>query len=230
MADPIIAGVITSIRRDPQDADAVQVSIGDRLTLTLSLDQLVAAALVVGQVVDESRLAQLIGEQQVRAAYRDAIRRLSQRTQSRAELRAWLERRGHAAAAVCAVLQRVVALELIDDMQLAARWVDARSASRDRGPTALRAELRRRGIAPAMIDEVLGTHAMAHDNDAAVLDAARRGATRYAVATNDARTFVRRLSGWLLRRGFAADAVQRAVAQVWRERRGAGELPVEGID
>jgi len=227
VADAAVAGIVTGIRRDPHDADAVQVVIDGRPALTLSLDQLVASGIAVGQIIDAARLAELIDERRVRLAYRDAVARLSQRAQSHAGLQRWLERRGHAADAVDMALQRVVALGLVDDVQFASRWINERSAVHDRGPTALRAELRRHGIDPAVIDGLLDEHAASHDHDAAVLHAARRGAARYATAATNPQVFGRRLSGWLLRRGFAPAAVHRAVAHVWRERRDAGE-PADG--
>jgi regulatory protein len=224
VSDAAVAGIVTGIRRDPQDADAVQVLIDGRPALTLSLDQLVASAIAVGQAIDASRIAQLSDERHGRLAYRDAIARLSQRAQSHADLQRWLERRGHTADAADAALRRAVALGLVDDVQFASRWINERSAVHDRGPAALRAELRRHGIDPAVTDSLLSEHAAAHGHDAAVLRAARRGAARYATAATDPQTFGRRLSGWLLRRGFAPADVRRAVAQVWREGGYAGEL------
>jgi regulatory protein len=97
----------------------------------------------------------------------------------------------------------------LDDGAFARHWVEARS-QRGYGPARLRAELRARGIAAALIDAALDTHTSASDLDQArALARARLSALR---RTRPERAAAR-LHDYLRRRGYAASVVARVVRE-----------------
>ena len=79
-------------------------------------------------------------------AYDQALRFLGRRDYFRGELVERVVRAGHAAAEAEAAVDRCAALDLIDDVRLARRFVELRMASRGWGPHRLELELRRRGV------------------------------------------------------------------------------------
>jgi regulatory protein len=97
----------------------------------------------------------------------------------------------------------------VDDGAFAHQWVEAR-ATRGYGPARLRAELRARGVAPALIDRALsavGSEAQLARARAAAgrrLPALRRGAPVRVAA---------RLRDFLLRRGYPESIVARVVRE-----------------
>ena len=105
----------------------------------------------------------------------------------------------------------------VDDAAFARHWVTTRAA-RGYGAARLRAELRARGVAPALVDRALGTL-----DPGDQLEEARRLARRRLPALRRAepRKAGARLRDHLRRRGFAGDVV----AQVVRE---SLRLPAEG--
>ena len=94
-------------------------------------------------------------ERAERQAIRDgALRLLGRREHSALELQHKLTRRGHAAAAVSAVLAQLLDEGWIDDHRYAEVYAGAR-ADKGYGPLRIRMELRERGVADEAIDGVL---------------------------------------------------------------------------
>jgi len=147
-----------------------------------------------------------------------AFRLLARRDRSKKEIRERLSLK-HPPAAVAAVVDDLVRDGYLDDARLAHRLAERWAGERNFGPMRIRHELTRRGLAPL--------EDLASDPDAvqaAALRAARRclsGRTGQA-DPNDPRT-VRRLAGYLERRGFSGATI-RAIVRLTRQ----GELWSDG--
>jgi regulatory protein len=125
-------------------------------------------------------------------------------------LTARLRRRGAPAEVADEVVADLTARGYLDDALFARLWVATRSA-RGYGRVRLAAELRARGVAPALVQEALG--AVEPDAD---LERARAIARRRLPALRSARgeRAAGRLRDHLLRRGFAGGLVARVVREL----------------
>lgn len=85
-----------------------------------------------------------------------AARFLEARPRSEAEVRSKLTRLGYRRELVEDAVARLVELRYLDDDAFARSWVESRDRARPRGEHALRAELGRKGVDRAVIDDVLG--------------------------------------------------------------------------
>ncbi|HSJ10480.1 MAG TPA: regulatory protein RecX [Longimicrobiales bacterium] len=140
-----------------------------------------------------------------------ALSLLAVRARSRGELAERLRRKGFGNAAVSAVLERLAAVGLIDDVKFAESLVRDRLRAGRRGTTAIHAELRRRHVASDTAQEVLA-RVMADEDvaeDSICLAAAQKWLRTHP--DDDARRRRRRLAAFLGRRGFSADAVRGAL-------------------
>jgi len=101
----------------------------------------------------------------------------------------------------------------LDDAAFARRWVEAR-AGRGYGPARLRAELRTRGVAAALIDAALATLAAETG-----LEQARAVARRRLGALGRRRPdrAAARLHDYLMRRGYGPALVSRVVRELVRQ-------------
>jgi regulatory protein len=145
----------------------------------------------------------------VKAARLAAGDLLSRRAWTRAELTARLRRRGAPPEIAAEIVADLVARGYIDDASYARHWVTTR-APRGYGVARLRAELRGRGVATAIIDAALG------DVDAeSSLTRAREVARRRLPALRRGRPerVASRLRDYLLRRGFTGSIVMRVVRE-----------------
>jgi regulatory protein len=165
-----------------------------------------------------------------------AAQLLSVRSRSVGETRRRLQALGYPVPLVDEVIGRLEAMGYLDDRVFAATWVASRDRARPRSGSALRLELRRKGIDDAVIRDVLGTREAdaagraapdapnagdpAADPDgqaSADLAAARRLLERKAGAlAREPDPRKRRQKAWALlaRNGFDPDACREAVASL----------------
>lgn len=160
-------------------------------------------------------------EERRRRAQRDAQRLLARRARTSGELRAALLRR-HSAGVVDDVLAELMLSGSVDDRRTAREWLQYRRETRPLGRLRLEAELRRRGIGPSMIDELLA----AYYRDTPESDDLRRAAGSFLSGGSVPKDpgGARRLTARLARRGFSAAEVREEL-----ERLAAG-LPEQGTD
>ena len=139
-----------------------------------------------------------------------SIRALTRRDMSRWELEQVLRARDLDEVAVAAEVSRLEDLGLIDDRVLAEMLVRTRHERKGLGRSALASELRRRHVEQHDIDSAL----MQIDDDderATAVQLAQDRARR--LHGLDQETAVRRLSGYLMRKGYSSEVVRSAVRE-----------------
>jgi regulatory protein len=204
----------------------VRVELEDGTQLELALEVVERAGLGPGDPVDQELSARL-GHDDLRWRARDtALGFLAHRPRSRGETQRRLYAAAFPPAVVHACLDQLAADGLLDDQAFADALVRDRLHLRPRGPARLRDELRRRGVEGEIADAAVarGLDAAGTSDEALAIQVALKWLTgkgardREALASarfgegRDAA--LRRLIGFLQRRGFGGDAVRRAVAAV----------------
>ena len=138
------------------------------------------------------------------AAYRAAIRLLEHRDRSIKDLQRRLESRGYDASTVSDTIDRLRREGFLDDRRFAERYVESVRAGRGHGSHRLRAELVRKGV-----DRDLALAATNLDPEQEA-DLARELAKKRAAglpAGLSREVAMRRLAGFLGRKGFPAETV-----------------------
>jgi len=213
------AGTITALRAQVNDAQRVNVFIDGEFALGVSLSTITKAGLYVGRALDAEEYTRLEQLESADKAFQAALRFLEARPRSAAEVRERLTRKAYAPAAIDTALARLAQLELIDDAAFARFWVENRQISRPRGISALRDELRSKGIAADVAAHVLSDDELTGDEPERALTLARAALHKYANAA-DRPTFLRRMGGYLQRRGFSFEIIRPIVNQLWNEAHG----------
>jgi len=145
----------------------------------------------------------------VASAYVDALKMLARRELSEAQLRQRLARRGHAADAVDAAVEKLRAERALDDARVAETIARTQSTVRGRGAHRVRREIEAAGIGRADAQRAVDDAFKDIDADAlleAALSRRLRGRDRIA----DDREF-QRLYRYLVAQGFDVDRVVRAL-------------------
>ena len=135
-----------------------------------------------------------------------AVRLLARREHTKEELRRKLTRRGHPQACVESVVAALDDASYVSDARFAEGFVRVR-AERGQGPLRIRAELRERGVADALADEVLtetGEYWLGR------AQAARR--KRFGAAVPTDRGDWNRQARFLAQRGYPSDLIFRALS------------------
>ena len=145
------------------------------------------------------------------------LRLLTTAPRTQAQLATALRRRGVPEEAAEAVLARFAEVKLIDDAMFARAWVDSRHYGRGLAGRALSAELRQRGVAADDIQAALSEL----DPDQELATARQLVARRLAATAGmplPAR--MRRLTGVLARKGYAAGLAYRVVREALEQEGG----------
>ncbi|HEX5773734.1 MAG TPA: regulatory protein RecX [Geomobilimonas sp.] len=145
---------------------------------------------------------------QAQQAFAAALRILSRRDHSEAELRRKLGDRGYLDSVQDRVVARLKALGYLDDRRSARQWAESAVRSgRGFGPK-LRMELTRRGFPSEIVEETLAGIAAHNDERDLVREILSRKFPAFDPLTASDRDR-RRVMGYLQRRGFAAGVLFR---------------------
>lgn len=201
----------------------LRVTLEGGVALELATEVVERARVGVGDALGEAELARL-AEGDLRWRAREAVLALvARRPYSREELRRRLRGKGFGKAVVDDCLAVMEKQRLVDDGAFAKSFVRDRLRLRPRGRRRLAQELREKGVDPATIDDAVQT--VFDDQEVRESDLARdaalgwlkrqRPADREALARADRsperERALRRLSGFLARRGFAGDTARDAM-------------------
>ena len=205
---------ITAI--EPQQKNPQRVNVYLDGEFAFGLARVVAAWLRSGQELDEDKIARLQAEDERETAYQKALHFLSYRPRSSAEVRQNLTKRGIPEPTVEETINHLQQAGLVNDQAFARLWVENRNDFHPRSKSALRMELRRKGLDDELVQSVLDENV---DEEALALEAARKYAGR--LAGQEWLVFRQKLGGFLARRGFSYTTLAPVVSKVWKEIRTA---------
>jgi regulatory protein len=137
-----------------------------------------------------------------------AVNVLSRRARSRGELADILAKRGTPEDVAERLLDRLVTQKLVDDHAFAQEWSQLRHRSKGLSRRVLAQELRKKSIAPEVIDEVLGE--ISHDDE---IIAARNLVAKKlrSLSRFDSEVQYRRLHSLLARKGYSSSIISEAI-------------------
>lgn len=192
---------------------AVELSNGERLRLRS--ETVATHGLNVGAAVDAEAVLDWQRDDNNRRGLEAGLNYVSYRLRSTKEVNDHLRKKSFDAAACSHAVKRLKELGYLDDAEFARFWVESRDTHRPRGKRALAWELRRKGIADSVIEDVLAR--FAGDERTLARTAARKRAA--TLASNDPMEFRSKLGAFLARRGFGYDVAEQVVNELWEELR-----------
>jgi len=204
-----MAGTITRLQVQARDRERVSVYVDGKFGFGVRAAS--AGSLQTGQMLTDEEIAALQEADVLEAAYAKALRFLSYRPRSEAEMVRYLEGKGLAPADLAAVLERLRRSGWVDDHTFAQTWVENREVFRPRSRRALAAELRQKGVPAESIQGAVGQV----DEEAAARRAAQGRVRRLRILPWP--EFRNRLSSYLARRGFGYEVIAPIVREMWQE-------------
>ena len=202
-------GKITALSRQKRNPGRINVFIDG--SFAFGLAEITAAYLRVGQTLSPSEIEKLQGADQIEKAKEAAIRYIEYRPRSIDETRRHLHKKAYPEAVVEQVIERLAAVDLLNDATFARYWVEQRETFKPRSKIALQQELRQKGIERSLIDEAVA----AVDELAAATQAAEAKARRWGTLPEP--QFRQKLGGFLQRRGFGYGIVKEVTEALWAQ-------------
>ena len=202
---------ITAIRAGRGRGKRVNVFLDGKFAFSLEAEVAVTEGLQAGQELSAGEIEALARSDHFHRCLNAALHYLSYRPRSESEIRGRLQRRGFDGDSVEAVIARLKEQGLIDDMAFAQFWRDNRQSFSPRSRWLTRCELRQKGVASDIIDQVVDAVDDANSAYRAALSKAR------SLPLSDYQSFRRRLGEYLKRRGFGYEVINQAIGRVWQE-------------
>jgi len=202
---------ITAIRAGRGRGKRVNVFLDGKFAFSLEAEVAVTEGLQAGQELSAGEIEALARSDHFHRCLNAALHYLSYRPRSESEIRGRLQRRGFDGDSVEAVIARLKEQGLIDDMAFAQFWRDNRQSFSPRSRWLTRRELRQKGVASDIIDQVVDAVDDANSAYRAALSKAR------SLPLSDYQSFRRRLGEYLKRRGFGYEVINQAIGRVWQE-------------
>ncbi|MEM1044011.1 MAG: RecX family transcriptional regulator [Bacteroidota bacterium] len=213
-------GAITRLVQQQRNAERVSVFIDGTFAFGLALDLAVRAGLRKGQPLTvEAQQALLDDEERLRAKAA-ALDYIAYQARTEEEVRRKLARKGFPDHVADEAVARMRELGYLDDEAYARAYARGRLAGRGHGPQRIRSDLRKRGVASKTIDTVLDEVVEQDDLREAALQHGRKRWVRLQREA-DPRKRRKKLSDFLVRRGYGFDLIREVVETLEAEDGGA---------
>jgi len=203
---------ITAIRLGKGRGKRVNVFLDGKFAFSLEVEVAVREGLQVDQELSASQTEALARSDHFHRCFNAAVHYLSYRPRSESEIRERLQRRSFDGDSVEAVIAKLKEQGLVDDLAFAQFWKDNRQSFSPRSRWLTKLELRQKGVADDIIDQVVDDVDDADSAYRAVLSKAR------SLPLSDYQSFRRRLGEYLKRRGFGYEVINQTIGRIWQER------------
>ena len=202
---------ITAIRPGRGRRERVNVSLNGRFAFSLETETAIKKGLRVEQELSANQIEALAKSDHLHRCLNAALHYISYRPRSEFEIRERLQRRDFDSDSIETVTAKLKTQGLVDDVAFAQFWKDNRGSFSPRSQWLIKSELKRKGVASDIIDQVVNTV----NEDSSAYRAAVAKAHR--LPRSDYQSFRRRLGEYLKRRGFSYGMINHTVEQVWQE-------------
>ena len=222
---------VMNVAEDPRVNGRVRVRCqadGESITIVIGSSGVRAFNVQPGMVLDTVSWAALLREARVVTAQDAALRMLSTSRRSRRDLEMRLRRREMDTSVIADALGRLDSVGLLNDEEFALAEAAAQLRNAKRSTGAVKRRLRQRGVAGDVADAAVTSVVESEliDDSIRCEEVAQKRAGQ--LRSYDRQTAQRRLTGFLLRRGFASDLVFAAVKRALAAWGRAGSANVDG--
>lgn len=207
--EPLLAdGTLTRLVAQKKDLNRISLFIDGQFAFGIHQDVMIAHPLAKGQHLTVADQEALRRADAVLRAKTKALDMLGRKARTTKEIRDKLRQTGFADDVADDVIARFLDLGYLDDHAYATQYVRTRFRVKGYGPQRLRQELYKRGVPREVIDEVMADETEEFD----LVEAARAHAEKrwpsLVAREPDARKRQRKLTDFLVRRGFSFDVIR----------------------
>ena len=202
---------ITAVKAQKRNPQRVSIYLDGKFAFGLS--RFVAAWLEPGRKFSEEEIAKLLDEDTYEVAFQKALQFIQHRPRSVEETRRRLAEKGFSEDVVKATIEKLLDKGYLDDFDFARRWIENRNTFRPRSERLLAYELRLKGVA----DDKIGQALEKFGGDEYEL-AYQAGIKKAKKCQDETRfDFLKKVGGFLGRRGFHYGIVKPTVDRLWED-------------
>ena len=202
---------ITAIEPQKAQKGRVNLFLDGAFAFSISIPLATTAGLQEGQKLSPTEIEKLKNAETFQRSFASALKFLSPRPRSEAEIRARLRRHGYNMEIIQEVIAKLKEQKLVDDTVFAQFWRESRETFKPRSRRLIEAELRQKGVDAETISEATASF----DDELGAYKAAQRKAG--SLHGLDYSSFRKRLGTFLRQRGFSYELINHTIERVWQE-------------
>ncbi|MDE7405924.1 MAG: RecX family transcriptional regulator [Clostridiales bacterium] len=203
-------GKITDIQKQKRNRTRVSIFVDGEFVCGLDEVAAATARLKIGDEITADELKNVMEKSELNSAFERAVGYLSIAPRAKKEIYKYLLDKGYDKAIIMQTIDKLVSYHYIDDYLYAQTYI--KSKSKKYGSFRISAELKQKGIAQSVIDELL---------DDALEDNITDIAQKYIKSHKSADR--QKLKRFLAGRGFSWDSINSVVAQLSSELNGGDD-------
>jgi regulatory protein len=218
---PIITKI--SIQKHNKDRYSIFTDSGSGEEYAFSVDEdvLIKYQLKKGMELDDFAVTEMLFQDDIRKAYNTAINYLAHRMRSEAEVRDYLKKKEMAEPVIKEAIHKLYDLKFLNDEEFALAYVRTQINTTEKGAGVIKLELKEKGIAPAIITNVVDE--VSFDDQ---LEKAIKLSEKYVQKNkNDSsRILKQKIEQMLRRKGYGFPVIRAALEQTEVEKEDDGEM------
>ncbi|SEN87319.1 regulatory protein [Mesobacillus persicus] len=184
---------------------------GEEYAFSVDEDVLIKYELKKGMELDDTSISEVLFQDDIRKAYNTALQYLSHRMRSEGEVREHLSKKEVSESIIQEVVHRLYHHKFLDDVEFGKAFVRTQMNTTDKGPGAVKIDLREKGIKAVVIDEVMGEYPYERQVEKAV----QLGSKFIMKNSKDSSVILKqKLEQFLLRKGYPFSVIQLVMKEV----------------
>jgi len=199
---------ITALNLQKNNPNRVNIYLDGKYSFALY--KILAVNLKVGQIITQHEIDQLLQKDKVENCFQKALKYIAFKPRTQSDVINKLRKYDFVEETIQNTIKLLLEKGYIDDHSFAKSWIENRSNFKPRSKKLIAWELRNKKVSREIIDQVSGE--MPEDDELAKL-AAEKYSRRLSEC--DEEVFSKKLSGYLLRRGFTYSTIKPIVQQSW---------------
>ena len=204
-------GKITALKVNKRTDKKINMYLDGKFAISIDAEVSVKEGLKIGQELSIDKIEDLMKNIALARCFNTAYRYLSYRPRSEMEIKERLRRRGFEGTLIEIVINKLKENNLLNDTAFAQFWKENRNTFRPTSKNLTRMELRNKGVADAIIDEITEQTDDLETAYHAALSKAK------SISHLEYNIFYRRMSYHLKRRGFSYSIIVQTIKKVWQE-------------
>lgn len=199
---------ITALKIQKNNSNRVNIYLDDKYSFALY--KIVALNLKVGQILNNDEVQRFLKKDQEENCYQKALKYIAFKPRTQMDVVNKLRNYDFDEDTIRDTIDLLLSKGYIDDHSFAQNWVENRSNFKPRSKKLLRWELSKKNVSKEIINQV--SEDIPNDDELAKL-AAEKYSRRLSGYDKDA--YLRKLTGYLLRRGFSYSTIKPIVQESW---------------
>jgi regulatory protein len=195
---------ITAIKAQVKNPERVSIYVDEKYAFSLNHAQLLEQKLRTGLEITQARLDDLKHTSEQGKAYERALNYVMIRPRSIREMQQYARRKDWLPEDAAAIINKLLARNYLNDHNFARAWVESRKLTKNYSLRKLRLELKQKGVADDVVNEVLEQVGYNEQSALKALVAKKQKLARYK---NDPQKLMRYLAG----QGFSYDDIKTAL-------------------